>query len=277
MNKLEFLILNVFLMFILAFKGSTYEKGVNVYNFSEGKVYSDISCHSTNSCDKNNHLSKKEKSEGWELLFDGKSTDKWRGINKDYFPSSGWKVENGELIICGNDGSESANGGDIITKKQYSNFILKWEWKMLTKGGNSGVKYFVQEGIGKNTGYGYGLEYQILDDVNFSKILSGEMELNDYRTLGALYYIYPASPDKRPSPLGKWNESMIVCNGKYIEHWLNRKMILKYERGSADFKAKIAESKFKNVEGYGLWPEGHILIQDHGSIVHFRNLKIKEL
>jgi hypothetical protein len=226
---------------------------------------------------KNNQLTKREKKEGWVLLFDGKQPDQWRGINKDSFPSKGWKVENGELVVYAEDGAESGNGGDIITKKQYSSFILEWEWLMETKGGNSGIKYLVQEGIGSNDNYGYGLEYQILDDANFSKILTGEMKLNDNRTMGSLYYIYPASPSKKPNPLGTWNKSRIVCNGNHVEHWLNGLKILEYERGSDDFKNKIQESKFKNVPGYGLWPQGHLLIQDHGSVVHFRNMKIKEL
>ncbi|WP_423130314.1 family 16 glycoside hydrolase [Gaoshiqia sp. Z1-71] len=223
-----------------------------------------------------NTLTTEEKKEGWQLLFDGKSTDQWRAINQDTFPETGWKTENGELIANGRGGAESGSGGDVITKKQYSNFILKWEWKMVTKGGNSGLKYYVHEGIGDHKAYGYGLEYQILDDQNHPWMLEGKMQPNDYHTLGSLYEIYPAAPDKRPSPLGLWNESMIVSRDKRVEHWLNGKKILEYERGSEDFKAKIAESKFRDVEGFGIWPEGHVLLQDHGSTVHFRNIKIKE-
>ena len=222
-----------------------------------------------------NSLSTQEKKEGWELLFNGKSTENWRGINQKSFPSTGWKLENGELIACAVSGAESGNGGDVITKKQYGNFILKWEWRMETKGGNSGVKYFVQEGIGTNKGYGYGLEYQLLDDKYHAWMLEGKMKPNDYRTLGSLYEIYPASSDKHPNPLGLWNESMIVSDGSHMEHWLNGQKILEYERGGADFKAKIATSKFKDIPGYGVLSKGYILLQDHGSIIHYRNLKIK--
>ncbi len=225
----------------------------------------------------NNTLTLQEKKEGWELLFDGKSTRQWRGINQKTFPASGWKIENGDLIACVEGGAESGNGGDIITKKKYGNFILKWEWQMLSKGGNSGLKYFTQEGIGENKKYGFGLEYQLLDDKNHAWMLEGKMKPNDYHTLGSLYELYPASPEKRPAPLGLWNESMIVCRGNTIEHWLNGKKILEYNRASEDFKAKIAASKFKDVPGYGILPEGHILLQDHGSLIHFRNLKIKPL
>lgn len=221
-----------------------------------------------------NRLSPAEKKEGWKLLFDGKSAGLWRGINQPGFPEKGWKIENGELIANAKGGAESGNGGDVITKKQYGNFMLKWEWRMETKGGNSGLKYFVHEGIGGDKGYGYGLEYQILDDKNHEWMLQGKMKPNDYHTIGSLYEIYPASPDKRPSPLGFWNESRIVCNGNQVEHWLNGQKILEYDRSSDDFKARIAESKFKAVEGFGLWPEGHLLLQDHGSVVHYRNMKI---
>jgi hypothetical protein len=164
-----------------------------------------------------NSLSKAEKKDGWKLLFDGKNTDLWRGINITGFPSTGWKIENGDLIAFAHGGAESGNGGDIITKKQYSEFTLKWEWRMETKGGNSGVKYFVQEGLGNNKGYGFGLEYQLLDDKFHPWMLEGKMEPNDYHTLGSLYELYPASEQKQPSPLGLWNESRIVCKGSVIE------------------------------------------------------------
>jgi len=224
-----------------------------------------------------NRLTKEEKVNGWELLFDGKSTSDWRGINQKSFPASGWKVEKGDLIACADGGAESVKGGDIIYKKQYGRFILKWEWCMETKGGNSGVKYFVQEGIGTNKGYGFGLEYQLLDDKYHEWMLSGKMKPNDFHTLGALYELYPASPDKRPSPLGLWNESMIVCKGDKVEHWLNGAKILEYDRSTDDFKSKIAASKFKDVPGYGILAKGYILLQDHGSVIHFRNMKIKQL
>jgi sugar phosphate isomerase/epimerase len=224
-----------------------------------------------------NSLTAEEKKEGWKLLFDGKSAKQWRGINQTTFPQKGWKIEKGELIANAKGGAESGNGGDIITMKQYGNFILKWEWRMETKGGNSGLKYYVHEGIGDNKGYGYGLEYQILDDKNHPWMLNGKMEPNDYHTVGSLYEIYPASPVKRPSPLGLWNESMIVSVGNHVEHWLNGQKILEYSRGSTDFMAKIVGSKFKDIKGFGLWTEGHLLLQDHGSIVRYRNIKIREV
>lgn len=146
---------------------------------------------------------------------------------------------------------------------------------MKTRGGNSGVKYYVQEGLGNNNRYGFGLEYQLLDDKYHEWMLTGKMHPNDYHTVGALYEIYSPSVDKKVNPLGMWNESMIVSDGTCVEHWLNGKLILKYNRSSDDFKTKISTSKFKNVPGFGVVDQGHILLQDHGSEICFRNIKIK--
>lgn len=222
-----------------------------------------------------NKLSDVEKREGWELLFDGKSTEKWRGINISSFPKSGWRIADNMLIADLKGGGESADAGDIITKQKYGKFILKWEWNMKTRGGNSGVKYYVQEGIGNNSRYGFGLEYQLLDDKYHEWMLTGKMHPNDYHTVGALYEIYSPSVDKKVNPVGMWNESMIVSDGTCVEHWLNGKLILKYNRSSDDFKAKISASKFQHVSGFGVVDQGHILLQDHGSEICFRNIKIK--
>jgi hypothetical protein len=146
---------------------------------------------------------------------------------------------------------------------------------MLTKGGNSGVKYYVEERKLDNTKHGIGLEYQILDDANHEWMLNGKMKPCDYYTLGSLYGIYPASCDKVPLPLGEWNNSKIISKDGEVEHWLNEKLILSYNRFSDDFKQKISESKFKEYTNLGQIEEGHILIQDHGSIVHYRNIFIE--
>lgn len=216
-----------------------------------------------------------EKEQEWKLLFDGKTTIGWRGVNLDSFPAHGWRVEDGMLIVKATDGKESASGGDIITTEQYGEFVLEWEWKMLTEGGNSGVKYFVREGLSDNSKYGMGLEYQILDDENFSWMLDGRMKPGDYRTLASLYEIYPAK-NKSPKPLGEWNQSRIVSKGKHVEHWLNGVMVLEFERGSEDFRKRVAQSKFAHVENFGEAYEGYILIQDHGSEMAFRNIRIRE-
>jgi len=223
-----------------------------------------------------NALTREEKKEGWELLFNGRNTEKWRGINQMVFPVSGWSIKNGELCTNGNNVlEESRGGGDIITKRMYDNFELVWDWKMLTKGGNSGVKYFVVEGISDNPKHGVGLEYQLLDDKNHPWMLEGKMNPGDYHTLASLYELF-AAKDVHVNPLGLWNQSRIVCKGNHVEHWLNGIKVLEYERGSDDFKACVAESKMVSVSNFGLADKGHILLQDHGSRVHFRNIKIRE-
>lgn len=209
-------------------------------------------------------------------LFDGQSSQGWRGINSDHFPELAWKIENKMLTVNASDGAESGNGGDIITVEKFGNFELKWDWKLLTKGGNSGIKYYVEERELENMKHGIGPEYQILDDPNHEWMLNGNMTPCDYHTLGSLYEIYPASCDKDPKPLGEWNSSRIVSKDGLVEHWLNGDLILSYNRFSEDFKQKIGESKFREYSDFGQIPEGHILIQDHGSVVHYRNILLKK-
>ena len=221
-----------------------------------------------------NTLSDQEKADGWQLLFDGQTTQGWRSINGTSFPKQGWAVRNGELCIVADDGGESQNGGDIVTHKKYGQFELSWEWKMLTSGGNSGLKYFVVEGLSSNAKYGYGLEYQILDDANHSWMIEGKMTPGDYRTVGSLYELY-AAKNKKLRPLGQFNHSRVICTGPRVEHWLNGIKVLTYERGSPDFRVKVKASKFKDIPGFGETAAGHILLQDHGSFVHFKNIKIR--
>jgi hypothetical protein len=197
------------------------------------------------------------------------------GINSDSFPEDGWQIENGLLMVNATGGAESADGGDIITLEKYGNFDLRWEWKMLTKGGNSGVKYYVEERKIENTKHGIGFEYQILDDSNHEWMLEGKMTPCDYHTLGSLFEIYPASCDKAPSPLGEWNSSRILSRDGHVEQWLNGKLILSFMRFDDDFKQKVRQSKFRDYSNFGQIYEGHILIQDHGSEVQSRNIMIK--
>lgn len=203
------------------------------------------------------------------FLFNGKNFDGWRGVNKKNFPEKGWQVKDSCIINTGE------NGGSIITKKKYDNFELIWEWRMITPGANSGLKYFVVERQGDTSGYGYGIEFQLLDDANHEWMKNGKMKPNDFHTLGAAYELYTPSPDKKPKELGTWNKCKLVSDNGKIEHWLNGKKILEYNRFSDDFKQKVSASKFKDVENFGLHKKGHILLQDHSSKVYFRNIKIK--
>jgi len=213
----------------------------------------------------------------FQALFDGRTTKGWRGMNSDRFPGKGWQIVNGVLKVNAQREEGAEPGGDIITLEMYGDFEFRWEWLMLSKGGNSGVKYYVEEKGDDNSLYGIGPEYQILDDPNHEWMLNGKMSPCDYHTLGSLYEIYPASCDKKPVPLGQWNRSRIISKNGEVEHWLNGKLILSYNRFSEDFKQKISESKFRDYSDFGQIEKGHILIQDHGSEVHYRNMLIRTL
>jgi len=228
-----------------------------------------------------NTLTEKEKREGWKLLWDGKTTDGWRSARSDEFPPQGWEIQDGLLMVTNNSGAESAGGGDIITRDRYTNFELSVDFRA-TPGCNSGIKIFVQPNLDPITGTGakaavgsaIGLEYQILDDARHPDAKLGR---NGDRTLGSLYDLFTASKDKQPNYIGEWNTARIVVRGNHVEHWLNGRKILTYTRGSKAFRQAVAESKYHTIPGFGEWPDGHILLQEHGSPVAFRNVKIRVL
>jgi hypothetical protein len=222
-----------------------------------------------------NQLTEQEKAEGWRLLFDGVSTEGWRGVNAAAFPTTGWEVRDGALVA--NAEGEPTGAGDIVTRDEFGEFDLALEWRLDTRGGNSGVKYYVKERDGDTGTHGLGLEYQLLDDAHHEWMLSGRMTPNDFHTLGALYELYPPSAEKAARPLGEWNQSRIVSRRGTVQHWLNGALVLEYDRESPDFLERVARSKFKEIDGFGLHETGHILLQDHGSTVRFRNLKIRDL
>lgn len=222
--------------------------------------------------DISNTLTSAEAKSGWILLFDGKTSSGWRGAYKDAFPARGWEIKDGELIVVKSGGAESRYGGDIITRNQYSNFELTLEAK-LSPGANSGVKYFVREKLPKGPGSAIGLEFQLLDDDLHPDAKMGK---GGNRTIGSLYDLIRAHGKKARS-IGEWNQVRIVSKNKHIEHWLNGSKVLEYDRGSPAFRALVAESKYKIYDGFGEAPEGHILLQDHGDEVHYRNIKLRRL
>ena len=226
-----------------------------------------------------NTLSMQERTQGYEMLWDGKTSNNWRGINKKDFPKEGWTTSDGVLRIHQSNGREEGSGGDIVTKKEYSAFVLQFEFK-LTKGANSGVKYFVKEDYETNGLSGIGLEYQVLDDKNHPDAKLGR---NGNRTASSLYDLIPRNDitATRPpalQPLGKWNHGRIIVypNG-HVEHWLNGYKMVSYDKGSKHFLYLVSISKYKDWKNFGLWDKGHILLQDHGNDVSFRSIKIKNL
>lgn len=218
-----------------------------------------------------NALTQKEQKEGWSLLWDGESFNGWRGINKDYFPLSGWIVENGELICLGNELPDSLKGGDIITMVKYGDFELKFDFKIQEKA-NSGVKYFVIESLNESKYHGLGLEYAILDNSNWP------YDKPDYnRTCGSLYDLVRAPDNAVVKSFDEWNHGMIRVENNHIQHWLNSVKTVDILKNSEEYIDLVKKSKYANIEGWGDTAEGHILLQDEGPRTAFKNIKIKNL
>lgn len=210
-----------------------------------------------------NALTNKEKKEGWELLFDGKSIDKWKTFNGGEV--TGWKAVDGELH---NSGVGSDHGGDIITKKQFENFELVLEWK-IAPASNSGVFFHVQEGI-TDAIYETGPEYQLMDDKGWPD------PLEPNQNSGANYAMH-APKNAKVKPLDEWNKTRIVVNNPHVEHWLNGRKVVEYDLWSDEWHAAKAAGKWADTPHYGEAKRGHIGLQDHGGLTMFRNIKIREL
>lgn len=219
-----------------------------------------------------NSLSSKEKKSGWVLLWDGKTTDGWRGAKLTDFPQSGWSMDNGILKVQKGNGGESTNGGDIVTRRTYKNFILNVDFK-ITEGANSGIKYFVDPEMNKGEGSAIGCEFQILDD---DKHPDAKLGVNGNRQLGSLYDLMPAPKDK-PFVKDAWNTATIIVEDNHVTHLLNGVKLLEYDRNNPMWDALVDYSKYKDWPNFGNAKEGHILLQDHGDEVWFKNIKIKEL
>ncbi|MBU3820956.1 DUF1080 domain-containing protein [Flavobacteriaceae bacterium XHP0103] len=221
-----------------------------------------------------NTLTENEIREGWELLWDGKTTHGWRSARTTTFPTKGWSIVDGTLKVHSSDGGESTNGGDIVTVKKYKNFILKVDFK-ITKGANSGIKYFVDSDMNKGAGSAIGCEFQILDDENHPDAKNG---VKGNRTLGSLYDLITSKRGENfKFDKDAFNTAMIVVNNNHVEHWLNGTKIVEYTRNNQMWNALVAYSKYKDWPDFGNLPDGRILLQDHGNEVYFKNIKIKTL
>jgi hypothetical protein len=229
----------------------------------------------------NNALTPAQKNEGWKLLWDGKSSEGWRGARLDAFPEKGWNMENGMLTVEKSGGAESAHGGDIVTIKKYKNFILEVDFR-LSEGANSGIKYFVDPDLNTGAGSAIGCEFQILDDRNHP---DAKMGIAGNRTLASLYDLIKAdalmygqdNTPKRFNGVGTWNRARIEVRGAQVAHYLNGIKVVEYERGTQMWKALVAYSKYVDWPAFGEAESGHLLLQDHGDEVSFRNVKILEL
>jgi hypothetical protein len=211
-----------------------------------------------------NTLTDAEKKAGWSLLFDGKSLDGWRGYKKPDASGTRWKVEDGWLTLPPGTGQDTRGARDIISKDTFDQFDLTLEWK-ISQGGNSGVKYFVLEDQDAAIGH----EYQVIDDERHA-----DAKIGPHRQTAAFYDVLQAS--NRPlKPAGELNTSRIVVQGNTVEHYLNGTRVLRYTLDSPELRAAIAKSKFKDIQRFGKLQNGHILLQDHGDQVWYRNIKIR--
>jgi len=213
-----------------------------------------------------NQLTNAEKKAGWVLLFDGKSTKGWRGYKKtDADPAGRWQVREGAICLPAGEGKDTHGERDLVSDATYKAFDLRWQWK-IAEGGNSGLKYFVTE----NNESAIGHEYQMIDDDRHP-----DAKIGPHRSTGAFYDVIPPNAAaKKVKPIGEWNESRVVVDGNHVEHWLNGAKVVEYTLESPELKAQIAKSKFKQNEGFDKALDAHILLQDHGNEVCFRDIKI---
>ncbi len=214
-----------------------------------------------------NTLTDEEKKAGFKLLFDGKTTDGWRGYNKKQMPP-GWKVIDGVLteVAAGAGGKGAGGGDDIITNDQYDNFELRLQWRV-GKGVNSGILYRAVEGA--DTSWHVAPEMQVLDNAGW-----GEAERRHHAA--ALYDLYAPTKD---TSLGadKWHDVKLVVNGNHIEHWLNGEKVVECELNSDDWNERVAKSKFKDKPEFAKATKGYICLQDHSGRVEYRSIRIRPL
>lgn len=226
-----------------------------------------------------NALTAAERAAGWRLLFDGRTLRGWRGLGYDSVPTAHWVVVEGAIkkIASGKvpklpDG-QPQSGGDLMTVETFGDFELTWEWRV-TPGANSGLKYNVSEELSIANAPNHaalGFEYQILDDDRHP-----DGKLPSHRA-GALYDLLPPSDKKHLQPVGEWNRSTVIFRGNHGEHWLNGERIVEFDLGTARMDSALAASKFRSIPGFAARRKAHLVLQDHGDEVYFRNIKVRDL
>lgn len=225
-----------------------------------------------------NTLSEAEREAGWMLLFDGVSFDGWRGLGREDVPDGHWIVEDGAIRkVAGGDVPTAADGqplegGDLLTEETYGDFELYFEWRV-APGANSGIKYNVSEEYSMQhepRHAALGFEYQVLDDDKHPDAMNGR-----HRTAGALYDMIPPNQLKRLQPVGEYNSARIVFVGGHGEHWLNGEKVVEFDLDTARFDSLLAASKYTIYDEFAQHRHGHVVLQDHGDDVWFRNIKIR--
>lgn len=229
--------------------------------------------------------------DGYYVIFDGTSTNGWRGYGKDALPSR-WSIEDGCLKFSGTGTGEgqTGEGGDVIFAHKFRNFELELEWKV-SKGGNSGIFYLAQEVTTKNEDgteryepiYISAPEYQVLDNANHP---DAKLGVDGNRQSASLYDMIPAKPQNQ-NPFGEWNKARIMVYKGTVVHGQNDANVVEYHLWTQQWTDMLQASKFSQEK----WPlafellyncggenhEGYIGFQDHGDDVWFRNVRVKVL
>jgi hypothetical protein len=212
-----------------------------------------------------NSLGKQEAKKGWQLLFDGTTTEGWHGYNLKSFPDC-WKIEDGALTMTTVGSAESQ---DIITNKKYRNFAFSADF-MLTRAANSGIIFQVAEDTIYKFPYETGPEYQVIDQDNWPDTLQA------VQTCGANYGMYP--PMVKPyNPVGEWNHALIVADSNKVTQILNGQITVTYVKNSEEWLKLRNSGKWSAFPDWGKYDEGYISLQNHGTKVFYRNIKLKEL
>ena len=213
-----------------------------------------------------NTLSPEEQQAGFKLLFDGKTLNGWKEFNRDTL-SGEWTIED-SLIVCNGKGGDI--GADLITVEQYENFELLVDWKISPQG-NSGIFYHAVEDTMYHAAYYTAPEYQLIDDLGWPD------ELEEWQKTAADYAMHPAPSAKKLNPVGEWNSSKIIYNKGHVEHWLNGEKVVEFEAYTPEWQKLRDSGKWKDYPDYAISKIGHIGLQDHGSKIYFKNIKIKAL
>jgi hypothetical protein len=219
-----------------------------------------------------NALTEEEKAAGWELLFDGETLNGWKRYGADSIGPL-WSVKDG-VIVCSGEGLGEGTkdiGGSLMTTRQFGNFELSVEWKIVA-GGNSGILYHVIEKPEYGHDYETGPEYQVMDDAGWK----GD-SLREAQKVGSNYDMYAAPPTKKVKPVGEWNEARIIYNNGHVEHWLNGEKTVEFQEGDADYQERYKKSKWPEYPGWNISKVGSISLQDHGANVYYRSIKIRQL
>ena len=227
-------------------------------------------------CEGLNTLTDAEMTEGWTLLFDGKTMDGWHGYNQG--DTEAWSIEDCALKTGGTDGNYGSDQRvDLTTDGEHTSFEISIDWKA-SPGGNSGLMYGVIEDPKYDTAWKTGPEYQFVDDeAQFDDGEGNLIDLEDYQKAGANYAMHNAAEDKELKPVGEWNTTRLVVNGPHVEHWLNGKKIVEFERWTDEWNELKNSGKWKDAPDYGDAKTGRIVVQDHGSVFWFRNIKIRDI